>query len=56
MKYEQLRNVSCTAAQLIPILHSLAQVQEGINDRENITDLAGNVADMSPTLAGNVFF
>ena len=37
MKYEQLRNVSCTAAQLIPILHSLAQVQEGINDREKVT-------------------
>ena len=37
MKYEQLRNVRCTVEQLIPILHSLAQVQEGVNDRGKVT-------------------
>jgi hypothetical protein len=37
MKCEQLRNVRCAAEQLIPILHSLAQVQVGINDRGKVT-------------------
>ena len=37
LKNDRLRNVRCTAAQLIPILHSLAGVQEGIDDREKVT-------------------
>ena len=37
LKNDRLRNVRCTAAQLIPILHSLAGVQEGIYDREKVT-------------------
>jgi len=37
MKCEQLSHVRCTAEQLIPILHSLAQVQVGINDRGKVT-------------------